>query len=186
MVPVMIGKTSLAILLWLPVATMAQDAALFDPGTGYRIAQYRAPVPDVAPGARTIGQDELALLQSAGAVLLDVYPLKTYRISANGQFVAPPPHETIPGAVWLPIVGPGRIDGRAQAYLETTLAQITGGDRGRDIVVFCLTDCWMSWNASQRIAKLGYARVHWYPEGADGWRLAGNALVPVAPWPATP
>lgn len=162
---------------------IAQDPALFDPQTGYRIAEYRAPVPPSAPGARTVTLTDLAALQAAGAVLIDVYPLKTFDISTDGRFIAPPPHDTIPGAVWLPIVGPGRIDARAQAYLETALDHLTAGDRARAIIVFCRTDCWMSWNASQRIAQLGYAHVHWYPEGTDGWLGSGRALARVTPHP---
>ncbi|MFT3689821.1 rhodanese-like domain-containing protein [Paenirhodobacter sp.] len=166
-----------------PALGMARDPALFDPQTGYRIAEYRAPVPTEVPGARTVGPDGLEPLLSAGAVLVDVYPLKTHEISADGHFIAPPAHETIPGAIWLPLVGPGRIDARAEAYLEDVLARESGGDLSRPVVVFCLTDCWMSWNASQRIAKLGYSNVHWYPEGTDGWSQTGRPLVRAVPYP---
>ena len=68
-------------------------------------------------------------------------------------------------------------------YLETNLEELTDGDRSKYIVVFCVSDCWMSWNASQRISGLGYTNVYWYPLGVDGWEEAGHSLEPVEPVP---
>jgi len=42
-------------------------------------------------------------------------------------------------------------------------------------VIYCLRDCWMSWNGAKRILAMGY-RVAWYPDGTDGW---DDALLPL-------
>jgi PQQ-dependent catabolism-associated CXXCW motif protein len=42
-------------------------------------------------------------------------------------------------------------------------------------------ECWMSWNAAKRAVALGYARVHWYPDGTDGWAAAGLPLAEARP-----
>jgi PQQ-dependent catabolism-associated CXXCW motif protein len=49
------------------------------------------------------------------------------------------------------------------------------------IVTFCLSDCWMSWNAARRLRAMGYTHVRWLAEGTDGWRDAGLPLVQVMP-----
>ena len=66
---------------------------------------------------------------------------------------------------------------------ERALARLTGGDRGRALLLFCVADCWMSWNAAQRAASLGYRDVAWFRLGVDGWLDEGRALAPVAPTP---
>ena len=43
------------------------------------------------------------------------------------------------------------------------------------VVIYCLADCWMSWNAAKRILAYGYSNVAWYPEGTDGWERTGLA-----------
>jgi PQQ-dependent catabolism-associated CXXCW motif protein len=40
------------------------------------------------------------------------------------------------------------------------------------LVIYCLADCWMFWNAAKRALAYGYANVAWYPEGTDGWECA--------------
>jgi uncharacterized membrane protein len=45
----------------------------------------------------------------------------------------------------------------------------------------------MGWNAVQRLAKLGYAQLYWYPEGTDGWVEWGDRkLIAVNPAPLPP
>jgi PQQ-dependent catabolism-associated CXXCW motif protein len=61
-------------------------------------------------------------------------------------------------------------------YFSKGLDKATNGDRGRMLVLYCLADCWMSWNAAKRALALGYTNVVWYPDGTDGWF---NALLPL-------
>ena len=51
------------------------------------------------------------------------------------------------------------------------------------IVIYCLRDCWMSWNAAKRAMTMGYRNVVWYPDGTDGWE---DALLTLAPCKAEP
>ena len=75
----------------------------------------------------------------------------------------------IPGSIWLPDTGYGELAAVTQDYLRTNIERATGGDRTRLVVVYCLRNCWMSWNAAKRILSMGYLNVAWYPDGTDGW-----------------
>lgn len=158
---------------------------LFHPETGFRIARQRAPTPDdIPPPARAIGPEEARALAEAGAVLLDVFGAAQSRYDElDGTWLVREPRLSLPGAIWLPEVGRGVLVPEMQRYLEENLARATGGDRDRPIVVFCVADCWMSWNAAQRIAALGYRNVAWFRLGTDGWLEAGWPLAPVEPVP---
>jgi PQQ-dependent catabolism-associated CXXCW motif protein len=163
----------------------ADDTASFDTVTGYRIAHYRAAVPQTVPGGTRIDRDKLDELVKAGAVLLDVMPsegggadLKT------GEWRLLRPHQTIPGATWLPDVGKGTLKIEFETYLKTNALKVSGGDIAKPIIVFCQSDCWMGWNVVQRLAKLGHSKVYWFPEGTDGWVEWGDRkLAPVTPVP---
>jgi PQQ-dependent catabolism-associated CXXCW motif protein len=48
-------------------------------------------------------------------------------------------------------------------------------------VVYCLKDCWMSWNAAKRALAMGYTNVAWYPDGTDGWASADLPLEQATP-----
>ena len=62
--------------------------------------------------------------------------------------------------------------------MRTELERLTGGDKAAPVVFYCDPSCWMSWNAAKRaVTELGYTRVYWYPEGAQGWKEAGQPLV---------
>jgi PQQ-dependent catabolism-associated CXXCW motif protein len=61
-------------------------------------------------------------------------------------------------------------------YFAKGLDKATDGDHARMLVFYCLADCWMSWNAAKRALELGYSDVAWYPEGTDGWLIAGLPL----------
>ena len=80
------------------------------------------------------------------------------------------PRSNIPGSIWLPDTGYGELAPSMADYFAKGLEKATHGDRARLLVVYCLADCWMSWNAAKRALALGYSNVAWYPEGTDGWR----------------
>lgn len=156
------------------------EPALFDPFTGYRIAAYRAPIPAAPEGIPTVATHELPALIEAGALLLDVHPLRSFRIAGDGAWIHPELHRTLPDATWLPVVGWGVIEGWAEDYLHDSLSRLAAP--GRPVIVFCQTDCWLSWNAVQRVRSLGYD-ARWYPGGVDDWQAAGFDLVPSEPLP---
>ncbi len=164
---------------------LAEDVdSLFDPD-GYRIAALLAPVPETCPGAATVGTEDVQRLLSVGdAVPVDVLPYSPRPAGlAPDSLWLPPPHRNIPGSVWLPNLGYGRLSDDQSDYLSRSLERIAGGDKTRKLVVYCRADCWMSWNLAKRLGSLGYTRVYWYPEGTDGWEAAGLPLEPSRPMP---
>ncbi len=90
-------------------------------------------------------------------------------------------HRSVPGAVWLK--GAGLDDTReddVDARLNAKLDELTGGDKSRGIVIFCLSaECWLSYNAALRAVRLGYENVHWYRGGIDAWKKAKLPTVKV-------
>lgn len=160
-----------AFLAQAAAASAAGDgAASFDPATGYRIAHYRAAVPETVPGGTRVDLDKLDELIKGSAVLLDVMPSEGAGVDpATGKWRLSRPHQTIPGATWLPDVGRGKLTAAFESYLKSNVETLTKGDKAKPIIIFCQSDCWMSWNAVQRLADLGYTKLYWFPEGTDGW-----------------
>lgn len=154
---------------------------------GYRGEPYRAPVPATLQGATVIDARQAIRLHADGVPFLDVLPRRANKPQGlpKGTVWREPPHETIPGAVWLWDTGYEALAPAEQARLETGLRQATGGDPAAPVVIFCRSDCWMSWNAARRAVSLGYAAVHWFPGGVEEWQAAGGAplvrATPVAP-----
>jgi PQQ-dependent catabolism-associated CXXCW motif protein len=144
----------------------------------FRNDNYRAPTPRTLRGARVVSTAEAqALWQTQSAAFVDVMP----RVSrpANlpaGTLWRDKPRMNIPGSTWLPDTGYGELPAAAEDYLRSGLQLITGGDRSRLVVFYCLRDCWMSWNAAKRAVSWGYTGVVWYPDGTDGWQEAGLPL----------
>lgn len=172
------------LVLWLatPGLPAAEGDALFDE-QGYRQARYRAPLPAATEGATTLDTAALRrLITAEEPVLVDVYAAT--RQPADDRLEAtwsvPRPRQSLPGATWLPNVGFAALDPSVERYFRDHLERLTGGDPSRPVVIFCVTDCWMSWNAVRRAAAWGYSRLYWYPEGTDGWRAAGLSLTEVA------
>lgn len=166
------------------VAAPVQDAA-FDPVSGYRIAAYRGVVPGPPPGVPRIEAAAVAALGDR-AVLVDVVPAEGgVRDSTNGAWRLARPAVSIPNAHWFPEAGRGVPDpGIERWFLEGVRALAAAKPRA-PIIVFCLADCWMSWNAALRLRRAGYTQVRWFAEGSDGWRDLGRRLVPVAPYRAS-
>ena len=164
---------------------MDRRPELFDSASGYRIARHRAPTPDDIPGAiPVITADDVPALTAEGALLLDVFGATQSRFDElDGTWLVSKEHLSLPGAIWLPETGRGVLEPQIARFLEGNLETATGGDKDHPIVVFCIADCWMSWNAAQRLARLGYTQVFWFRTGTDGWLDAGRELAPVDPIP---
>jgi PQQ-dependent catabolism-associated CXXCW motif protein len=67
--------------------------------------------------------------------------------------------------------------------LRQGLVRASGGNKDALIVIYCLSDCWMSWNTAKRTLTYGYTKVAWYPEGTDGWAHANLPLAQSQPEP---
>ena len=147
---------------------------------GYRMDKYRSPVPAALTGATTVSTAELAtLIEKQAPVLIDVLPKQNKpKDRDQDQLWIEPKRENIPGSVWLPNVGLGELPPEMAQWFADELARLTGGDKAKPVVFYCDANCWMSWNAGKRaLSELGYTNVYWYPDGVQGWKRAGRALV---------
>jgi PQQ-dependent catabolism-associated CXXCW motif protein len=170
------------LLLLLPTFGWAQAAPEPD---GYRMEQFRAPVPATLTGATVLDPETAhALWEQGGAAFIDVLPQAPKPDNLpKGTIWHEKVRESIPGAIWLPNVGYGAIAPETEAYFKSGLEKATGGDAEKPLVFFCLADCWMSWNAARRALEYGHANVNWLPQGTDGWAAAGHPLEVVVPEP---
>jgi PQQ-dependent catabolism-associated CXXCW motif protein len=151
---------------------------------GYRMGDYRAPVPASLAGARVVTTDEAHQLWRDGkTVFIDVMPHTPKPANLpEGTIWRDKERKDIPGSIWLANVGYGAIPPETESYFRDALAESTGGDRMRAILFYCMTDCWMSWNAAKRAIEWGYASAIWYPFGSDGWEAADLPLEQKKPY----
>jgi PQQ-dependent catabolism-associated CXXCW motif protein len=166
-----------AFLALLAAAGGAASAEVPEPD-GYRLENYRSPTPATLRGAKVIGTDEAETIwRGHSASFVDVLPRPPRpRDLPAGTLWRDKPRANIPGSIWLPDTGYGELAPSMAEYFSRGLEKATSGDRGRMLVLYCLADCWMSWNAAKRALALGYSNVVWYPEGTDGWF---GALLPL-------
>lgn len=150
---------------------------------GYRTGTYRAPTPASLKGAKTVSSAEaMTLWKSNAALFIDVLPRPQKPDNLPAQTVwHVPGHRNIPGSAWLPNTGYGVLSPEMTAYFETQLKKLTNGDKTAPLLIYCLKDCWMSWNAAKRAIEIGYRAVYWFPDGTDGWTAVGGALTPAMP-----
>jgi len=165
------------------VSAHAQDNAI-EPDQ-YRLENYRAPVPATLAGARVLTTAEAeSIWRIRTGIFIDVLPHapKPENLPA-GTVWRDKPRSNIPGSVWLPDTGYGKLAAATEDYLRQGIARASKGDRAALLVIYCQADCWMSWNAAKRIQSYGYRNVAWYPEGTDGWERAGLPLEVSQPEP---
>ena len=152
---------------------------------GYRTDNYRAPVPATLAGSRVLATGEAEAIWRAGAgVFIDVLPHapKPQNLPA-GTIWREKPRLNIPSSIWLPDTGYGTLASATEDYLRHGLTRASGGNRATLLVIYCLADCWMSWNAAKRALSYGYRNVAWYPDGTDGWQRADLPVAESQPEP---
>jgi PQQ-dependent catabolism-associated CXXCW motif protein len=151
----------------------------------YRTSDYRAPTPAGLAGAQVVSTAEAERLwREKAAVFVDVLPHAPRPANLPaGTIWRDKPRLDIPGSIWLPDTGYGALAPVTEDYLRNNLARATGGDRAKLLVIYCLRNCWMSWNAAKRILSMGYANVAWYPAGTDGWTDEQLPVVQAQPEP---
>ncbi|PZU57394.1 MAG: rhodanese [Sphingobium sp.] len=178
-------RAGLVIAMLMLASTAPPDARAEDASfgaDGYRIAHYRAPVDHPPEGIVRIAPAAVAALRpDVDALFIDVLPAEGGYRQDDGRWRLAGGRDSIPGAHWFPESGRGVLAAGIETWFVRGIARLTGGRRDFPIIVFCLSDCWMSWNAARRLRALGYRRVWWLAEGTDGWRDLGRALVPVVP-----
>ncbi|MBV8167956.1 MAG: sulfurtransferase [Alphaproteobacteria bacterium] len=137
------------------------------PQAELRRDKYHAPTPTSIPGGRLITTFQLnqALQGPDKPLLVNLLTGK----SARG----------IAGSLWLSGGGQGiGFDDLAQDRLAQHLDRLSKGNKAATIVFYCLSaECWLSYNATLRALRLGYANALWYRGGVDSWAAAG---LPVA------
>ena len=158
-----------------PTSAAAEIADAPEEPADYWTGPIHAPVPKTLAGGTVIHTEELqALITQSGVVLVEVSnaPRRPENLAPGAPWL-PTPHAVIPGSLWIPGAGMGEIQPDVETAFRDLLARATGNDTERPIVIYCHEQCWLSWNAAKRAVRLGYRRVHWYPEGIEGWRAAG-------------
>jgi PQQ-dependent catabolism-associated CXXCW motif protein len=173
----------------VPPLARAEDmglkaATVAEPET-YRLEEYRKPVPATLKGATVLtGEQASALWSSGKAVFIDVYPHapKPDNLPASTVW-REPVHFTIENAKWLANVGYGVLSADTESYFKSHLEKLSGGDKAKPLVFFCLRNCWMSWNSAKRALTYGYTNVNWFSEGTDAWQEIGQPMMEAKPEP---
>ena len=152
---------------------------------GYRGENLRSPTPATLRGARVVSTPEAeALWKKRAAAFIDVLPhVPRPPDLPAGTLWRGQRRLSIPGSTWLPDTGYGELSPAAEDYLRSGLKRATGSNHATPVVIYCMRDCWMSWNAAKRAVSWGYTGVIWYPDGTDGWQDAGLPLAESSPAP---
>lgn len=152
-----------------PLDVREPDGLYEGPQDGY--------TPKSLQGASVVDLAGVARLMSEKAVLIDVGLANRKPAGLPETTLWLPTHRTIPGAVWLPNAGAAPLTPEQEDTFLRRVADLSGRDRGRPIVIFCKPDCWGGWNAGKRLVAAGYSRVHWFPLGIDAWQEAHDTVV---------
>lgn len=162
------------------MAILTAGAAPPEPD-GFRMDDYRAPVPATLKGGEVVDVEGMrAIVDRHDAVLIDVLPAPRRPEGMRPEMPwLPQPHQSLPGSLWWPDVGRGALAPALEAQFRQRLQQVAGAPP-RLVVFFCLSNCWMSWNAAKRAVGWGYV-VAWFPEGVDRWAAAGLPTQEVKP-----
>lgn len=175
--------TMVVAILITPATAHAQDAvSSFDPVTGYRMSRYRGVVDRTSEGVTRIDVHRAAMLRN-NTILIDVTPAEGGIRDENGASRLAVAHATIPGAHWFPEAGRGVLAPTIDAWFARRVRALSHGRADAPIMVFCLADCWMSWNAALRLKRAGYRQLYWFADGIDGWKQSGRQLVDTRPEP---
>ncbi|MCE6961575.1 PQQ-dependent catabolism-associated CXXCW motif protein [Cereibacter sphaeroides] len=175
-------RAAVALLLSLALAGPA-TAEVPEP-EGFRGPPYREAVPATVLGRAGIAAEEARALHDRGVPFVDVLPREAKPEGLpEGTVWREKPHQSIPGAIWLPNTGYEALAPAEEAYLRKGLERVTRGQPLAEVVIFCKRDCWMSWNAAKRAIGWGFTGIHWFPGGVEAWQDLGGDLEEVAPAP---
>lgn len=120
------------------------------------------PTPGSIPGAKVITTPQLAELLKADAQRVRVFDVLGGPERLPNALNAVPAHQG------------GGFDDAVQGEFGRFLQQVTQGRNDTPLVFYCQSvQCWMSYNAALRAAKLGYRNVLWYRGGVEAWKAAG-------------
>lgn len=131
---------------------------------------YSRALPIEVPGAKTIRTVQLTQLLASNKA--------TRLIDARERLF----RATISGALSLSDAGNTMIGASERRMIETSVAQLTGGDKSAPLVVFerSVAWGWSGYHAVLRLREMGYTNIYWYRGGIDAWHDAGLPLVSTA------
>ena len=157
--------------------TSAKSQAAVPEPEGYRMNEYRAPVPATLTGGTVVDTQEAIRLHDDGVPFIDVLPRAPRPQNLPKQTIwRPEPRKDIPGSIWLVDTGYGELAPVMERYLFDGVSAATKGDKAAAVLFYCKRDCWMSYNTAKRAIAAGYTAVYWYPDGTEGWQEAGRQL----------
>lgn len=93
------------------------------------------------------------------------------------------PRYNLKASHWLPNVGYAELNPEMRQYFSDQLQRITKSNPRHPVAIYCIVDCWLSWNAIKRAHELGYSNLYWYPDGTDGWSEHQLPLIESTPIP---
>jgi PQQ-dependent catabolism-associated CXXCW motif protein len=174
----------LLMIAFVAIATAHAQDMVPEPDD-YRTDNYRAPVPATLRGVRVLTTAEAeAIWRNKSGAFVDVLPRPPKPANLPADTIwRDKPRPDIPGSLWLPDTGYGKLAAETEAYLRDGLARASSGKRDALLVIYCQANCWMSWNAAKRALTYGYSNIAWFPEGTDGWERANLPLVDAQPEP---
>jgi len=180
----MLRTAVLLLAIGVPATSALAQELVLEP-EGYRTEEYRAPVPETLTGARVLTTaDAEAIWRAKNGIFVDVLPRAPKPSNLpSGTIWRDRPRLNIPGSIWLPDTGYGKLAPVTEDYLRQGVERATSSNRATLVVVYCQANCWMSWNAAKRILTYGYSNVAWYPDGTDGWEHANLPMVESQPEP---
>src|SRR6185312_7489052 len=116
------------------VSTSAQERP--SEPDGYRMEDYRAPVPATLAGVRVLTTAEaVSIWRAKAGVFIDVMPRAPKPPNLpQGTVWRDKPRLNIPGSVWLPDTGYGKLAAATEDYFRRGLAHAMAGDRAALIV----------------------------------------------------
>ena len=118
----------------------------------YRGLPYHAPTSELAPlGVTKVSASKLKELLSRDEkpLLIDVYGaiFREESLDFDGAWLVSTPRKNIVGSVWLPNVGKEALKPIINIYFDKNLKELTNNDKHKQLVFYCIEDCWMAWNA---------------------------------------
>jgi PQQ-dependent catabolism-associated CXXCW motif protein len=127
----------------LAASAQAQTSYAVDPQTGLRTDRYRAPVPADVPGGITLNTNAASVFHANNdAIFIDVYPPKGLGPDPlDGSWMTTETLDSLPGSVWLPEVGRGTLNAKAEDYFKRNLARLTDNNLDSAVVFYCTADC---------------------------------------------
>jgi PQQ-dependent catabolism-associated CXXCW motif protein len=186
-VSVMKGAAILAAVVLLAATVRADSTVSVPEPDGVWTGPMLGPTPETLKGATVLDITGLEALMAEKPVVLDVGPADQKPANFPKDSLWLPIHRSIPGAVWMPGAGLAPLEPVREKAFYRRMEELTQGDKATPIVAFCHPDCWGSWNAAKRLVLRGYTRVHWFPEGIEGWQIVHETaeVKPDAVWAAT-